>query len=56
MDEEGAKSLGGYFIFSHGTGDFEDMKAFGKAWVEMLPGQCFPFGYQYHVGLIFGAP
>lgn len=54
--EKGAKSLGGYFIFSHGTGDFEDMWTFGKAWVKMLPGEYFPVGYQYHVGLMFGGP
>lgn len=51
-----AKSLGGYFIFSHGTGDFENMWAVGKAWVEMDPGKCYPEGWQYHVGLMFGAP
>jgi len=54
--EPGAKSLGGYFIFSSGSRDFAGMWAFGKAWVEMLSGQYFPFGYQYHEGLMFGGP
>lgn len=54
--EPGAKSLGGFFIFSDGTGEFEGMWACGKAWVEMLPGEYFPVGYQYHKGLMFGGP
>lgn len=54
--QPGAKSLGGYFIFSDGTGDFENMWAYGKAWVEMLPGQYYPIGCQYHEGFIFGGP
>lgn len=54
--EPGAKSLGGLFIFNDGSGEFEGMWACGKAWVEMLPGQYYPFGYQYHKGLMHGGP
>lgn len=50
--EEGAKSLGGYFIFSGGTKVFSNMWAVGEAWVEMDPGEYYPVGWQYHEGWI----
>ena len=50
-----AQCLGGYFIYSHGTKDFKDIRAFGKSWVELDPAG-YPFGYKYHVGLMFGGP
>jgi len=54
--QAGARSSGGCFVFSDGTGDFSGMQAFGRAWVEMDPGTFFPHGYQYHVGWISEAP
>ncbi len=49
------KSFGGKFAFSHGTEDFKGMLAFGEAWVETEP-PGYPFGYQYHEGMIKGGP
>jgi len=52
--EPGDISLSGCFMFSHGTGDFKFMHAFGEAWVEWTePPWIF---FQYHEGWILGAP
>jgi len=55
-DDPGAKSLCGFFMFSHGTEDFEGMVAFGRASVQMDPGKTFPEGWQNHDGFMFGGP
>lgn len=52
--QPGDVSLGGCFMFSHGTGDFKFMHAFGEAWVEWTGGPSV--FYQYHEGWIRGAP
>lgn len=52
--QPGDTSIGGCFMFSHGTGDFKFVHAFGEAWVEWIGGPS-DF-YQYHEGWIRGAP
>ncbi len=50
-DDPAGECLGGKFSFSHGSGDFQGMLAFGDAWVTG-----YPEGYQCHEGLIHKAP